>query len=260
MLDNGYGFETVAKINEFMHFTTPAAKEREVKTPIDVVRVRQFNPLNKAADFSKLFASLNENMTKVLDGIEAANPQLIIKEYNWWERLWNEDSVASAKYAVGVKNIKFYTVAMEKDRTALKESTSSVRLILQGVLDCFPKIELLIKNGLEFIKEQQLNPNPEHAHKIQRFAKQVESLNSFQTLTGVNIKQLEVDIQNAEMAIDRSNDIEKLLVPMWNAYGLTVSESAEYVRKHADEVAEKHKRLSESLYSLKPQSCGTSTN
>lgn len=244
-LDEGYGSELFAAINSLTNFFV-YEKTRSVLYYFEDDK----HPYHRACTYQPLVRSVNQNIEQILNGMELSDPKKIVRKFSWWEKLNSVHKEAEAKYLGGVKAIRFHKTLMERNLVNLRQALGALRMINKEMIVALPFLQKLVDQGFTFIENQELNPDPNYEKQLDRFRRQLKNTVAFQSMTLMNIKQVEQYIDVAQNTLDRATEISTILIPIWQTLYTNQSSEQHVDIAKIEEVAKLHERVIKNLKNL----------
>lgn len=212
-LDAGYGKDLFTIMNVLFGFT-----EYNEQTKISTyISDKSKHPYTLAALYQPSIKALNEHLFEIVSGIQHANPERVLRDFTWLEKLLHKDIEEKAIYVSGVKTIIARYDMMNEAIEHLKLAVRALREIRRTMLEILPYIEHIIKEGYRFIDQHQSNENSPYRDNLDRFNRQLLNVVAFQRMAHLNIQQVENYIELSQATLDRTLEITTVLIPLWRS-------------------------------------------
>lgn len=188
---------------------------------------------------------LSAAMKKFVASMKSLDVDRIARKFNWYERLTGLNLQARIEFDLAAYQLDEEMIALGVAATRGRRARTTLQSEQERLGSLHDRHERLIAWGTDMLQDK--DPADYHVGRFQRRLANLEALAASDRLSDA---QIGLAIDALDGLLDRYEEIEKLLYPLWQQHALAIAQSATDSRSEKDAIHEfllAHRQMSERL-------------
>jgi len=163
---------------------------------------------------------LGEQIEELIATVNALHLDQVRRRFNWYEKFTGLDLKARIEFDLSLR-------AVDKEMTETAAAAKRSRHALALLKAEFPKLKKVHARQAALIKDTRifLNTATGDEFHVSRLERRLVNLETMHATNKMTAQQLKLAAQSLVSLIDRFNDVETLLFPLWQQQALAVSQA-----------------------------------
>ncbi|HEY0820318.1 MAG TPA: protein KlaA [Rhizobacter sp.] len=164
---------------------------------------------------------LHQQISAVIDGLNGAHPQKILRKPTWFSQLMGREIEANVRYQVSRLELEQRVKAAQQTAEAVRTLIGEIEATIAANAGQIAELRTCVQAGREYLAEHPQAGMPTEAlafdNPRERFARRVTNLAMLLQSTEAEVVQLGIARANAIGMLDRFSDTCTVLLPVWRS-------------------------------------------
>ena len=229
-------------------FLNPSELGQYGRTSGSAKSMAELGDLLENSPLSRLASSI----AAIVGGLTDADPKKLAKKPTWLERVTGQSVETHVRYHAARKHLDTLLEEARAAAQAVHDAVGAIDRLMSTHETEASDLQAYIQAGQEYLAE---NPDAgkaatgeiEFGNARERFARKLANLSTLLASHQLSVTQMKLTKGNALDMLDRFEETERVLVPVWRQHSLTLATSKNMNAAMVAEATKAHEALVKSL-------------